>query len=190
MFFAVLIPKPLQAAAEVIQRALRRANADVKWVEPANLHFTIKFLGETSPELLPGLVAAGQQVAERTSRFKVSLSGLGAFPHEQWPQVVWIGCGDGSPELAQLGRDIDEALAAAQLAPLDKKPFTPHLTLGRTRSNRRIKALMQLVAQFAQVPVGPLLVNGFALMRSDLQPRGPVYTVIHEFALSRPAVSE
>lgn len=183
MFFAVLVPKPLQAAIEVVQRALRRANADIKWVEPANLHFTLKFLGQTPVSRTPELCAVAEQVAASKERSKVMLKGLGGFPHSHWPQVVWIGCEEGSEWLAQLGRDLDRALSEAGLAPLDKRPFTPHLTLGRARSNRRIKNLIQVLNRYQEVDVGPLVVGGFTLMKSELGREGPTYTVLKEFPL-------
>jgi 2'-5' RNA ligase len=183
LFFAVLLPKPLQAAAEVVQRALQRTKADVKWVEPHNLHFTLKFLGDTSLEIVPGLAAVGRQVAAETPRARVMLRKLGAFPHNQWPQVVWIGAEEGGEALAKLGQRVDAALEEAGLAPLDKKPFVAHLTIGRARSNRRLKVLVEALAQYEEVSVGPLVLTSFALMSSQLGPEGPTYTVIEEFAL-------
>ena len=47
LFFAVVLPPIMQRAAAVAQGALRRCGADVKWVEPEHLHFTLKFLGDT-----------------------------------------------------------------------------------------------------------------------------------------------
>jgi 2'-5' RNA ligase len=183
LFFAVLVPRPLQAAAAVVQRTLRRANADIKWVEPENLHFTLKFLGDTPVSAVPDLSQVAREVAARTPRVRVMLRGLGAFPHNQWPQVVWIGCDTGGEDLARLGQELDAALETAGLAPRDKKPFVPHLTLGRARSNRRLKPLIGILAQYAAVDVGPLLVTSIALMSSQLGPQGPTYTVIEEFPL-------
>ena len=184
LFFAVLLPKSLQAAAEVVQRALQRAKADVKWVEPQNLHFTLKFLGDTSLEAVPALAEVGRKVAAETPRMRVMLRKLGGFPHSQWPQVVWIGCEEGAEGLARLGHRVDTALEEAGLAPADKKPFVPHLTLGRARSNRRIKLLVDTVAQYESIDVGPLVLTSFALMSSQLGPAGPTYTVIEEFPLT------
>jgi 2'-5' RNA ligase len=190
LFFAVLLPRPLQAAAEVVQRALQRTKADIKWVEPHNLHFTLKFLGDTSLEAVPALAEVGRQVAAATPRARVMLRKLGAFPHAQWPQVVWIGCEEGGDCLARLGQRVDAALDEAGLAPLDKKPFVAHLTLGRARSNRRLKALVEALAQYEHVDVGPLLLTSFALMSSQLEPQGPTYAVIEDFPLAGGARKE
>ncbi len=187
LFFAVLLPRPLQAAAEVVQRALKRANADLKWVEPENLHFTLKFLGDTPVSAIPRLSEVGRQLAARTPRARVMLRGLGGFPHNQWPQVVWVGCENGGLALAKLGHSLDTALNEADLAPLDKRPFEPHLTLGRARSNRGLKGLVLSLAQYGTVDIGPLILSNFALMSSQLGPQGPTYTVIEEFPLCPPA---
>ena len=192
LFFAVLLPKPMQAAAQVVQKALQRTRADVKWVEPCNLHFTLKFLGDSSLDTVPALAGVGRQVAAVAPRARVMLRKLGAFPHNQWPQAVWIGCEDGAEALAALGQKLDAALDEAGLAPPDKKPFVPHLTLGRARSNRRLKVMVEALAQFESVAVGPLLLTSFALMSSQLGPEGPTYTVIEDFPLAggdKPAVA-
>ena len=186
LFFAVLLPRPLQAAAEVVQRALQRANADLKWVEPHNLHFTLKFLGDTPLSAAPALAEVARQVAADSPRARVMLRGLGGFPHDQWPQVVWIGCDAGGPTLARLARRLDAALDEAGLVSLDKRPFEPHLTLGRARSNRRLKGLVDCLAQYGAVDIGPLILSSFALMSSQLSPEGPTYTVIEEFPLRPP----
>lgn len=183
LFFAARLPGSLQAAAEVVQKALRKAQADIKWVEPHNLHFTLKFLGDTPGGRIPELITVGQQIAARTPRFRTALRGLGSFPHENWPQVVWIGCREGREPLANLGQSLDAALAEAELATRDKQPFTPHLTLGRARSNKRIKNLIRVLKEYAEVDLGPLLLAHFSLMRSQLSASGPTYTVIHEFDL-------
>jgi len=183
LFFAVTLPKSLQAAAEVVQKALRKSEADLKWVAPHNLHFTLKFLGDTPVANIPKLIAVGQQVAARAPRFRAVLRQLGAFPHGDWPQVVWVGCTEGGEPLANLGQSLDAALAEAELATRDKRPFTPHLTLGRARSNKRIKNLIEVLRQYREVDIGPLLVTNFTLMQSQLSSNGPTYTVIHEFEL-------
>lgn len=183
LFFAAPLPPSLAQAAEVVQRVLRRCEADVKWVEPHNLHFTLKFLGDRPLSQVPALSAVAQEVAARSRSFRVMLQGLGAFPHKQWPQVVWIGCREGGDSLARLGQELDAALGKAGLAPRDKKPFVPHLTLGRARSNRRLRQLVRLLAEHEAAEVGPLLLSSLSLMSSRLSPQGPTYTVIGEFPL-------
>lgn len=183
LFFAVPLPRSLQAATEVVQRALQRANADIKWVEPHNLHFTLKFLGDRPLSQAPALAEVARAVAAEASPARVGLCGLGAFPHNQWPQVVWVGCDSGGSVLAELAHRLDEALDEAGLASRDKRPFEPHLTLGRARSNRRLKGLVEGLAQYGGVEIGPLALTSFALMSSRLSPQGPTYTLIEEFPL-------
>ena len=134
---------------------------------------------------IPQLTEVGRQVATVSAqcRCRVELRGLGGFPHAAWPQVVWVGCADGAEQLAALGHGLDTALAEARLAPPDKRPFEPHLTLGRVRSNKGIKTLIHGLHLHQEVEVGPLLVTGFHLMRSQLSRGGPTYAVIQEFPL-------
>src|SRR5688572_32474289 len=49
-FVAVEVPEEARGLIVRVQEALRRAGADVKWVERENLHLTLKFLGDLTEE--------------------------------------------------------------------------------------------------------------------------------------------
>ena len=49
-FLAIPFPVELRSRVEALQRALMRADADVRWIPPGNLHVTLKFLGEIGEE--------------------------------------------------------------------------------------------------------------------------------------------
>jgi 2'-5' RNA ligase len=183
LFFAALLPETLQAAVGVVQKALRKSSANVKWVEPENLHFTLKFLGDTESDLVPALCEVGREVAGAQAPFQVALCGLGAFPNPGWPQVVWLGCSEGEETLANLGQSLDAALEEAGLAPRDKRPFVPHLTLGRAKNNRKLKDLTQYLNQYGEIDLGQMPLGAFYLMKSELLPDGPRYTVLETFSL-------
>src|SRR5215471_5368599 len=58
------------------------------------LHVTLKFLGDTAEDQLPAICGAAKGIVERLPPFTLNLKGLGAFPHERRPTVVWIGLGE------------------------------------------------------------------------------------------------
>ena len=173
-----------EAAAEA-QRTLRKSGANVKWVEGENLHFTLKFLGDTPVSRVPELLAVGREVANRTAPIQVRVRGLGSFPPQRPPQVIWAGCGEGAEAFAALGRDLDTALAAAELAEPDQRPFMPHLTLGRVRGCGNLSELAECLQQAADLELGAMVVERFLLISSELGRGGPTYTTVESFEVRR-----
>jgi 2'-5' RNA ligase len=183
LFFAVPLSKVIEAVAVAVQVGLRRADAEVKWVAPGHLHFTLEFLGDTPVSRIPDLVRVAGEVAAQTPPFAVTVQGLGYFPEGRRPQVIWAGCTAGKEEFADLGWRLETALAAAELAEPAERPFTPHLTLGRVRSGRNLHQLADLLETQAALELGLLAVDRFLLVRSKLETQGPVYQTVESFEL-------
>lgn len=116
-------------------RKMREAELPVRWVEPDQLHLTLKFLGEVRPERSVRVKEAVARVAEKTRPFEMALRGAGAFPTMRRPRVVWMGV-EASAELRCLKHDLEW-----ELAPLgydrEVRAFHPHITLGRATSQAR-----------------------------------------------------
>jgi len=143
---------------------------DKRWLKPVspnNLHFTLAFIGEV-----------GDQVAEKAKRaliqvkhqpFEVELSGIGFFPDERRPRVIWIGVSEdkGGRELEGLANLVRDKLREANV-PYDPKPFTPHLTLARAKGD--LTGNIPSAGSF-----GAFLVEGFSLKESVLTSSGPIY---------------
>jgi RNA 2',3'-cyclic 3'-phosphodiesterase len=142
---------------------------DVRWTRPENLHLTLLFLGELE-EAAAGLVRENVSAAAAGFRvFSFSLDIRGLF-RKGAGSVLWAGCSD-SPELVRLAGRIREALAGYG----DEKPFKAHLTVGRSRRKVDEKA-------WQGIPYSPVeyAVRGIQLIKSELFPEGPRYTVLSE----------
>ncbi|HTE20209.1 MAG TPA: RNA 2',3'-cyclic phosphodiesterase, partial [Armatimonadota bacterium] len=184
LFVALAAPDAVKDAAEAAIRPLRGAG-DVRWVTRERLHLTLKFLGPTPPAQAPRLEEILAETANRFSRFVVELGRPGAFPNVRKPQTLWLDIGgvDGAL-LRALGDAVDEAVHPLGF-PREARAFRPHLTIGRVRSPRGLAELsrrLQSAAEGEVVPV-PWPVQEFQLVRSDLRPAGPEYTVLHRFPL-------
>lgn len=166
-FVAIEAPEEVRAALVRAQDALRRADADVKWVERANLHLTLKFVGELAD---PAPLARALR-AVRHPPLHLRFEGLGLFP-----RVVWAGCSGGAEGLA-------EAVERASGLPREERPFAAHLTIGRVKSRRNERALRKAVEAARSTSFGAAEVVEFALMKSTLTPRGPVYERVETFRL-------
>ena len=177
---AVLLPEALRARLGVEIGRLRDVAADVAWVAEANLHVTLKFLGQIDAAAVAPIAAALAAVGARTPAFDLGVHGLGAFPTPARPSIVWVGLTPATP-LATLAADVDAALSALGFA-RESRPFAAHVTLGRVRESRRNAALTAALARPAAC--GPLAVRALSLMRSELRPRGARYTELASIVLA------
>lgn len=186
LFFALPLAEPLRGPVEDVQTRLAGARAKVNWVEPANLHFTLKFLGAVLGQAVPAISQAAAQVALSHRPFAVHVAGCGAFPRANDAKTVWLSCLEGAEELAALAADLDEALASAGLAAREERPFQAHLTLGRNKSAYRLPDLGRAIQREANAEIGHMQADHFVLLHSSLSREGPEYDEVQRFALSAP----
>jgi 2'-5' RNA ligase len=164
------------------ERVPRRS---VRWVQPGSIHLTLKFLGDTSTEKLPGITQALAAVARNAPVSTFTVGGIGCFPNTRRPRVVWVGVQEPTGRLAALQDAIEEVLAPFGYEP-EGRGFTPHLTLGRVRRKVRHSDVTQVGEVVAGTEVGQLaevVADRFELIRSVLRPTGAEYTTLETFAL-------
>lgn len=155
-------------------RKMREAELPVRWVEPDQLHLTLKFLGEVRPERAARVKEAVARVAEKTKPFEMSLGGAGAFPTMRRPKTVWLGV-EASAELRCLKHDLEW-----ELAPLgfdrEVRAFHPHVTLGRATDQSRAGDFRDFEALVNDMTFErEVAVRGVDVMESHLSARGARY---------------
>ena len=142
LFVAVSVGDEVRAAAAraraIIDGGLQHVRGPAPrlvWVLPQGLHLTLAFLGEQPDDRVPGLVEAIQE-PYRLPPFAVTWRGLGAFPSRRRPRVLWLGLTAGAPELGHLEAEIAQRCGASMPgeSAADAKPFHPHLTLARLKT--------------------------------------------------------
>jgi RNA 2',3'-cyclic 3'-phosphodiesterase len=175
LFIAITIPDDVRNALAQFIEELRGVAPDAKWVRAENLHVTLKFLGETDPAKLP---AIQKQLASINHMEPVSFSfhGLGFFPNPRYPRVFWVGM-ETSVNLILLAENIDEEMNEIGF-PLDKRAFTPHLTLARLDPPGMPAQLAAAAKENEERRFGSLTTNEFHLIESKLKPTGAEYTTI------------
>jgi RNA 2',3'-cyclic 3'-phosphodiesterase len=175
-FVAVFPPPEVQERALAMARRLPLGGR-VRWSRPENVHLTLKFLGDIREEILDNLCTALEKVCERHTAFDVGLAVLGAFPSARRAQILWAGVGEGSDRLRRLAESLDAAFAPLGFE-REKRPYTPHLTLGRARGKP---------ASFDPPPVeedlGEFRVGRVELTESTLTHEGAIYRTVRAFAL-------
>lgn len=182
-FVAVALPPPLREAVGELLRSPAARLPGVAWVRPELLHFTLKFLGDVDAALVPAAVAALAAPLARCTPFALRLQGAGAFPSPRRPRVIWIGAERGAAALAAVAALVEEALAPLGFPP-EGRPFAAHLTIGRVKAPPGDPAaLPAFIREVGAGVLGELLVPAVHLMRSELFPAGPRYSILHTVSL-------
>ena len=160
-----------------LQRTLIETGADLKIVEPQNIHATLRFLGEIPVSLVESVCEAMRQI--KFQPFDLELEGLGCFPDYHRPNVVWVGITRGEVELHSIFNQLEPNLRKLGFPP-DRKGFSPHLTIARVRSGRNRQKLVEAVEALKDQSLGSITVSRVKLKKSVLTPKGPIYTTLYE----------
>ena len=182
-FVAISLPEELKASISGIQDRLKTAGADVSWTRQEGMHLTLKFLGEVEEKMIPEIERALDMAVDGITTFTLSVSGMGIFPDLKRPRVVWIGLKEEGDNLIRLHKGVDEELKKTGF-PSEDRRFTPHITLGRIRSNRYIEKLFKLIDAEKGIDTGGFEVSEIHLIKSELKPSGAVYTELYSVMLS------
>jgi 2'-5' RNA ligase len=180
-FIAVELPEKIKKEIEELQAPLKRTDASVSWVKPGNIHVTLKFLGEVPEEKIGEVFSATQKALEGATKFTMNLKGTGAFPNLKRPRVIWIGAGSGEEELSSLASRIEQEMEKIGFA-REKRRFSAHFTIGRVKSPKNVERLMEMVTS-SDFETEEIQVNEVVVMKSQLDPRGAIYTPLKKIPL-------
>jgi 2'-5' RNA ligase len=173
-----------QRAAELIG-IFAATGAKVSWVQPHNLHLTLKFLDEVRLNSIPEVSAAVQKAAAEFEPFDLEIRTAGAFPSAGRPRTLWLGTGQGSEPLSKLHAALEATLKSIGF-PKEHRRFAAHLTIGRVRGpSPSLSEFGLLIRQHADFTAGQFHVAELVVFSSQLTPQGPIYEVLSRAALRR-----
>lgn len=181
-FIAVNLPDEIKKKVAEATAYLKQIDSGVKWVEPENLHLTLKFLGWVEEERLPEAVKIAGKLT--LPSFKLKLAGVNTFPAGKSPRVLWMDINEGAEELKALADRMEEDLSSAGFK-AEGREFSPHLTIGRIKDKRGIDKVMEELGKLAGVEFGGFTVSSFEIMKSTLTRKGPTYEVYKSFGLDK-----
>lgn len=181
-FLAVELAEPIRERLAAAARDLQAAGADVKWVDPAVIHLTLKFLGELAPERVEALKSRLAATTAGFGRFPIEVRGLGTFGRP--PRVVWAGIGEGTDRLAGLARILSREAAAVGV-PEEARPFSAHVTLGRVKSPRNAGKLQTAAGERGDEIFGRQEVGEVVLFQSRLTAAGAIHTPLAKYPLAK-----
>jgi 2'-5' RNA ligase len=183
LFVAVHLPDEMKGELYTsFSGAVTGRVGGLRFPAPANVHITLKFLGETDEGLIPSVEEPLKAVAAEHEPFTLSVSGAGAFPNVKRPRVVWAGVKEGREELSKLAEAVETALEPLGFEP-ERRPFRGHITVARVKSPASTKAVGEIVAANEGRDFGTFEVKGFSLVKSELKPDGAVYSDVVKFKL-------
>lgn len=175
LFVGIALPDPVRARLATLQSGVPGA----RWVDSANLHVTVRFIGEVDGAQADDLDAA--LAAVRAPALALAISGVGCFERGGEVHTLWADLGR-CDALVHLRDKIESAIVRAGFEP-ERRKFKAHITLARLRDTpiRRLGAYLEAHGAFA---TEPFAVNSFVLVRSHLNRDGAHYEDIAEYPLA------
>lgn len=183
IFCAIELPEPVRNLVlrhiARLQEAVPEARAS--WARDANLHLTLKFLGEIPKNSVADLSQAVSLAVRDVPPFSIRLNYSGAFPNHGQPRVLWLGINDLSGRLVELHARLENAAEKAGFAK-DARRFRPHLTIARLRHPDNARALSAVHQEMGFAPVD-IAVEELVVIRSELSSEGSKYTIVSRHSL-------
>ncbi len=180
-FVAIPLPEECRSMLDQMQRNLRSYGAEVGWVAIPSIHLTLKFLGEVDPEIIPKLAESLEAASASSHAFNLRLRGLGCFPDQRSPRVIWCGLEGDADALSAL-QDPVEKVCSQYGFPPENRAFKPHLTLGRVKGKRNLQPLIDCIKIGSDLERS-FRVDHYNIYKSTLNPKGAIYTVLRTIAL-------
>jgi 2'-5' RNA ligase len=150
----------------------------LKWVNPANWHVTLIFLGNTPETEIPGLQSLIELCFADIQAFRTNLRGMGVFPNSNSPKVLWLGI-ENLVALLPAQNSLVELLKQNGFS-LDNKPFKPHVTLARIKNSANRMAIDSLINQYQNFNFGSVTISNIILYESISTADGPIYKPLFE----------
>ena len=150
-----------------------------RWTRREALHLTLHFIGQVNERRAARYADALEAV--KAESFELRIAGVGQFPINQRPRVIWAGA-ENTPPLRALHAEVGRALAGQGFVP-EARRFQPHITLMRFRKPPRRGVSSAWIRQHMDFFAAPVRVRRFVLYESQLRPGGAVYVKRGEYEL-------
>jgi 2'-5' RNA ligase len=183
-FIAIEVPETIRNKIYESFASVRRQTSGVKWVEPAGMHLTLRFLGEVGEAILEKeIIPRISQLTIQNPVLHLEIGGVGLFPSVYKPRVFWVGMGGDVVSLKRLQGSLEQALAGLPIHE-ESKEFHAHLTLGRIKVLENKKVWQRVLEEYEKIDFGSFTADRVILFKSELTRKGAVYSKLREFQLS------
>ncbi|HEX7555217.1 MAG TPA: RNA 2',3'-cyclic phosphodiesterase, partial [Leptolinea sp.] len=148
-FIAIPFQKNTLDRLALIQKNLQSGIREgVSWVNPMSVHLTLKFLGEVDEPTIIKINQELEEVGRSTTEFNVTCGGIGCFPNDRHPKVIWFGVLADS-QLWELQKQVENFCFDLGF-PREERKFSPHLTLGRVKNELGSPVLNHLLSEIGK----------------------------------------
>jgi len=181
-FFAIPTPDHVKESVRGLTSRVSTFLPGARFVKPDRLHLTLHFFASLTAKGIESVSDAAKSAVEGRTPYTMRLGGLGVFPDERRPRVLWVDILEGADPTRRLASAIGSELTARDL-PVETRPFRSHVTVARFRDPRRLR-IGEALMEGRRIDFEPFTAERVVLYRSELRPAGPVYTLLDEFSLS------
>jgi RNA 2',3'-cyclic 3'-phosphodiesterase len=175
-FISVTLPKKIVSLSEMLQTTIVSKKDNLKWVNPGNIHLTLKFLGNTPFEAADEINEVLKKMVVSYSGMELNINGTGCFPKIERPRVLWLGVGGEVSQLQIFVSDLNKKMEKLGF-PLDENEFIPHITLARIKYPPKDTPDVSNYINTSYEPI-KFNINRIRFMSSELFPNGPIYSIL------------
>ncbi|MFA8451206.1 MAG: RNA 2',3'-cyclic phosphodiesterase [Bacteroidales bacterium] len=181
LFVAIKLDSTLETK-KILDYLKTNLHADkIKWVDPDNLHLTLKFFGNIPAKKISSINKVLVKIANKTNGFPLQISGVGQFGSRYNPKVLWLNVKNPDP-INELGLLILSKLEEIGFE-TDRQNFVPHVSIGRISEIKSKAFYRKVVEKISDIELIPIYVKSFTLFESKLTSDGPIYKSVKEFRL-------
>ncbi len=181
LFTGLYLSQEVRRHVADISAALSEGVEGIRWVPQENLHVTLKFLGSRDQSLIKDLVETMRKATDYLP-LTLTVGGVGAFPSLGSARVIWVGASDLEGRVDKVYNVLEKGAAKCGF-PKEKRPYRPHITIGRARKGP-ITITPEVAGRFDQEL--PLEIDEILLFSSQLTSTGAEYTVLERIGRVRP----
>ena len=181
IFIGIKMPEEIVAAISQKLKPLKKLSTHIRWVKTDNIHLSIKFIGEVSPNKCSEICHTLTTTPLNIKPFKTNITGWGKFGRQGQLNIFWAGM-EYSPSLEKLYSQVEDLTAGLSIE-RESRNYTPHITLGRNKTLFNLKQVVSFIDKYADQTISPLAINKFQVFQSELSSSGPTYTIMQEIPL-------
>jgi len=185
VFIAIQLPEAVKNKLYFLQNKLREDKENISWVNPSNIHLTLKFIGEITDNKLQEIIKGAESALQGSLQFNITIANLGVFPDPGHPRIIWAGIKEGNTEIIKLACALEESLERIGIT-REKREFFCHITLGRVKSLINTPGLTARIKELNNVLSNEDIAfeaKRITVFRSKLKSNGPVYEALKELNL-------
>jgi 2'-5' RNA ligase len=181
IFVGIKIDDKSKKSIDEVLNDFKKIATPVKWVKPENIHLTLKFIGEISPEKYQQIEEILTENTVSIKSFNLQISGFGKFGQGDNINIIWAGI-KRSENLDNLFTWIEESLSKIGIDK-EKRKFKAHITLARNKKRFNFKPIINLIEKYSDQFVSQFQVESFQIYQSQLSNIGPTYQILKEIKL-------